>query len=49
MNFIRPRSTSANVLNLFIHYIGTKLRVLFKRSYLKQDKNSFNHGKMVNI
>ena len=46
---IKPRSTSTNILNPSLNYIGTKTRVEFKRSYLKLDKILFNHGKVVNV
>ena len=43
---IKPLSASNNPL---LNYVGTKIRVEFKGSCLKQDKVSFNHGKIVNI
>ena len=30
-------------------YYGTETRAIFNGSYLKQDKNTFNYGKIVNI
>ena len=30
-------------------YSGTKTKLKFTASYLKQDKISYNHGKIVNI
>ena len=33
----------------FLDYFGTKTRVEFSRSCLKQDKVTFNYGKTVNI
>ena len=33
----------------FLDYYGTKTRLEFSRSCLKQDKVTFNHGKIVNI
>ena len=30
-------------------YCGTKTRVEFNGSFLKQDEVTFNHGKIVNI
>ena len=33
----------------FLDYYGTKTRVEFSWSYLKQDKVTFNHGKTVSI
>ena len=46
---IKSPSTSTNILNPSLNYVGTKTRVEFKGSCLKQDKISFNHGKVVNI
>ena len=43
---IKPLSASNNPL---LNYVGTKIRVEFKGSYLKQDKISFDHAKIVNI
>ena len=36
-------------LNPQLSYLGTKTRLEFKGSCLKQDKITFNHGKVVNI
>ena len=46
---IKSPSTSTNILNLSLNYFVIKIRIEFKESYLKQDKISFNHGKIVNI
>ena len=46
---IKPPSTTNNILNPLLDYVGTKARVEFKGSCLKQDKISFDHGKVVNI
>ena len=46
---IKPRSTSTNILNPLLNYVGTNWRVEFKEICLKQDKILFNHGKIVNI
>ena len=46
---IKPPSTSINILNSLLSKTGTKIRVEFKGSCLKEDKISFNHGKVVNI
>ena len=46
---IKPPSTSNNILNHLLNYFGTKTRVEFKGSCLKQDKISFDHGKIVNV
>ena len=32
-----------------VSYSGTKTKLKFTASYLKQDKSSYNHGKIVNI
>ena len=42
---IKPPSTTNNILNPLLDYVGTKTRVEFKGSCLKQHKISFNHGK----
>ena len=46
---IKPFSATNNILNPLLDYVGTKTRVEFKGSSLKREKNSFNHGKIVNI
>ena len=46
---IKPPSISNNILNHLLNYFGTKTRVEFKGSCLKQDKISFDHDKIVNI
>ena len=43
---IKPPSATNNILNPLF---GTKTRVEFKRSRLKQDKISCDHGNIVNI
>ena len=40
---------SNNSLNPKVSYYGTKARLEFRGSCLKQDKSTFNHGKIVNI
>ena len=42
-------STSDNGLTPALNYYGTKTRVQFTVSCLKQSKISYNHGKVVNI
>ena len=45
-----PRTTSDNSLTPVLNYYdGPKIKVSFDRSCLKQDKVTFNHGKIVNI
>ena len=46
---IKPPSTSTNILNPLLNYVDTNIRVEFKKSCLKQDKISFDHGKVANI
>ena len=46
---IKPPSTSDNSLALLLSYIGTKTRLKFVRSCLKQDKITFTHKNIVNI
>ena len=45
----RPPATSDNSLNPKVSYYGAKARLEFRRTCLKQDKSTFNHGKIVNI
>ena len=37
------------MLNPSVNYVGTKARVKFNGDCLKQEKITFNHGKIVNI
>ena len=46
---IRPPKTSDNSLIPILNYYGTKTRVKFTGSCLKQPKVSYTHGKVVNI
>ena len=46
---IKPPTTSDYKLNPKVNYYGTKTRLEFRGSCLKQDKSTFNHGKIVNI
>ena len=46
---IKPPFTSDNSLAPSLSYIGSKTRVKFVGSCLKQDKITFTHGKTVNI
>ena len=45
---IKPSATSDNSLSLKVSYYGAKARLEFRGSCLKQDKCTFNHGKIVN-
>ena len=46
---IKTPTTSDNFLNSLLDYVGTKIRVKFSGSCLKQDKATHNHGTIVNI
>ena len=46
---IKPPATSDNSLTPALSYYGTKTRVKFTGSCLKQPKISYTHGKVVNI
>ena len=46
---IKPPTTSDNSLTPALNYYGTKARLEFTGSCLKQSKLSYNHGKVVNI
>ena len=46
---INPPSTTDNSLARSLNHIGTKTRVKFDGSCLKQDQITFTHGKTVNI
>ena len=46
---IKPPITSDNSLTPALNYYGTKTRVKFTGSCLKQPKISYTHGKVVNI
>ena len=49
VGIIKPPSTSDNSLIPAISYYGTKTRVKFTGSCLKQPKISYTHGKVINI
>ena len=46
---IKPPSAPNNFLTPSLNYLGTKTRVKFSGSFLKQDKVTYNHGNIVNI
>ena len=46
---IKPPTTSDNSLNSKLSYYGTKTRVQFTRSCLKQPNFTFTHKKIINI
>ena len=49
MRVLKLPAISNNILNPSLNYVGSKIRVESKGCCLKQDKISFNHGKIVNI
>ena len=46
---IKPPATSDYKHNTKVNYYGTKTRLEFRGSCLKQDKSTFNHGQIINI
>ena len=46
---VTPPSTRNNFLSPLLNYLGTKIRIKFSGSRLKQDKIIYTHGKIVNI
>ena len=46
---ITPFSAPNNFFTHLLNYLGTKTRVKFSGSCLKQDKVAYTHGKIVNI
>ena len=46
---ITAPSAPNNFFNLSLEYLGTKSRVRFSGSCLKQNTITYNHGKSVNI
>ena len=49
MESIKPPFAPNNFLTPSLNYVGTKIRVKFSGSCLKQDKVTYTHGKIVNI
>ena len=49
MKLLKPSATSGNSINSQVRYFSSKARLEFRGSCLKQDKSTFNHGKIVNI
>ena len=45
---ITPSSTRNNFLSPSLNYLGTKIKIKFSGSCLKQDKITYTHGKIVN-
>ena len=48
-DIIKAPSTPDNICNSLLNYVGTKIKVEFKGSCLKQYKISYNHEKSSNI
>ena len=46
---IKAPSAPNNFLNPSLDYLGTKTKVRFSKSRLKQDKVTYSHGEIVNI
>ena len=46
---IKPPTTSNKMFNPSKDYVGTKAKVKYNEDCLKQEKITFNHGKLVNI
>ena len=46
---IKPSTICNKMLNPSIDFVGTKARVKFNGDCSKQEKISFDHGKIVNI
>ena len=46
---ITAPTTNDYRLNPQLTYLGNETRAEFKRSYLKQDQITYNHGKIINI
>ena len=46
---IKAPTTSNKMLNPSLNYVGSKTRVKFNGDCLRQEKITFNHGKIVNI
>ena len=46
---IKPPTADNEILNPSLDFVGTKARVKFEGDCLKQEKITFNHGKIVKI
>ena len=46
---IKAPTTPNKILNPSLDYVGSKIRVKFSGDCLKQERLTFNHGKIVNI
>ena len=45
----KPPTTSKKILNPSLDFVGTKARAKYNGDCLKQEKVTFNYGKIVNI
>ena len=46
---IKIPPNSSNFFEPLLDYEGTKIRLKFNKNILKQDKSTYNHGKIINI
>ena len=46
---VKAPTIDNEMLNPLIDYVGSKISVKFSGGCLKQEKITFNHGKIVNI
>ena len=46
---IKAPTTTNKILNPLLDYVGSKIRLKFRGDCLKQERLTFNHGKIVNI
>ena len=46
---LKSPSVSDKMLNISLDYVGTTITVKFNGDYLKEEKITFNHGKIINI
>ena len=46
---VKAPTIDNEMLNPLIDYVGSKISVKFSGGFLKQEKITFNHGKIVNI
>ena len=46
---IKIPPNSSNVFEPLLDYYGTKIRLKLNKNILKQDKITYNHGKVINI
>ena len=46
---IKRSNTSNRILHPTLYFVGTKIRAKFNGGYLKQEKITYHHGKIVNV